>query len=129
MKSFYFLLLMSIVTITSCVKQEPIPQAELTGIWKLNGYQSSNYKMEFTQDGHVIWWNYNDIFNKTQEFVMEYDINKNYVKLCKNSNSWVRHQFKIYRNRKGGLYFSIAITGTDVDGNTITNTDTYYKMN
>ncbi len=64
------LILFAMLTLLAvgCVKQEPIPQSELTGIWKLNGYSSSNYKVEITQDGYLYWWNYNDIFNNIEEF-------------------------------------------------------------
>lgn len=129
MKKIYFFLLMSFLAISSCTKQEMIPETELTGIWKLNGYTSSNYKMEITPDGYLYWWNYNDVYNKTEEFELEYDINGNCVKLYKPNKNTARHQFKVYRNRKGGLYFSIPVQGIDAEGNSITNTDTYYKMN
>jgi len=128
MKSLITLLVISIFTI-SCVRQEPIPQAELTGIWKLNGYQSSNYKVEITNDGYLYWWNYNDIFNNVEEFELEYDINRNEIRLYRPGGNTLRHQLRVYRQNRGGLYFSVPITGTDADGNTITNTDTYYKMN
>jgi hypothetical protein len=128
MKSLINLLFISIFAI-SCVKQEPIPPAEMTGIWKLNGYQSSNYKVEITNDGYLYWWNYKDIFNYVEEFELEYDINRNEIRLFRPGGNIVRHRLSIYRQNRGGLYFSVPITGTDADGNTITNTDTYYKMN
>jgi hypothetical protein len=101
----------------------------MTGIWKLNGYQSSNYKVEITNDGYLYWWNYKDIFNYVEEFELEYDINRNEIRLFRPGGNIVRHRLSIYRQNRGGLYFSVPITGTDADGNTITNTDTYYKMN
>lgn len=122
------LLFASMIFIASCVKQEPIPQAELTGIWKLNGYASSNYKIEITNNGYAYWFNYNDIYNKVEEFEMEYDMNKNTMRLyCGNSN-YARHTLKIYRSRNGRLSFTNPVYGTDANGESITNYDTYYKM-
>jgi hypothetical protein len=125
------LILFAMLTLLAvgCVKQEPIPQTELTGIWKLNGYSSSNYKVEITQDGYLYWWNYNDIFNNIEEFEVDYNINRNEMKLYFSGENRMIHQIRIYRERNGRLYFSVPITGLDADGNTITNTDTYYKMN
>lgn len=123
------LLFATAIFFASCVKQEPIPQAELTGIWKLNGYSSSNYKMEITGNGYVHWFNYNDIFNKVEEFEMEYDINKNTMKLYCGNSKYAKHTFKIYRDRKDRLYFTNPVYGTDANGDAITNYDYYYKMN
>lgn len=128
MKNLYFLLAI-LFYLTSCTKQEPIPQAELTGIWKLNGYSSSNNKMEITSNGYLYWFNYNDLYNKVEEFEVEYDINKNTMKLYRGSSNHSCHTFKIYKNRKGRLSFTNPVLGTDANGETITNYDTYYKMN
>ena len=119
--------LVAILTLVSCTKSEPILQSELPGIWKLNGYVNSNYKMEITNNGYLYWFNYNDVFNKIEEFEMEYDINKNQMKLYKGNSNYASHVIKIYKNNHR-LNFSIPITGTDANGNTITNTDVYYKM-
>ncbi len=124
----YILLIASLLFITACTKQEPIPQADLTGIWKLNGYASSNYKMEITPDGYLYWFNYNDIYNKVKEFEIEYDINKNTMKLYSGNKRYADHCFKIYKNRNGRLSFTNTVTGYDADGQSITNYDTYYLM-
>jgi hypothetical protein len=83
-----FLFLLALLFLTGCVKQEPIPQSALTGIWKLNGYQSSNYQVEITNDGYLYWWNYDDIFNNVQEFELEYDINNNRVRLYRSNGTY-----------------------------------------
>ncbi len=114
--------------LTSCIKQEPIAQAELTGIWKLNGYQSSLYKVEFTQNGYAYWWNYRDWFNHVEEFEVEYDINRNTVYLYQPGQQRIAEQFRLYRQRNGEFYFSVPVQGTDADGNPRTGTDTYYRM-
>lgn len=127
MKHVFFFLL-SLIFLSSCVKQEPIPQSALTGIWKLNGYQSTNYQVEMTKDGYLYWWNYDDIFNNVQEFELEYDINANRVRLYRSNGTYWVWQFTIYQQRNGRLYFSIQVSGSDVNGNAISRTDTYYKM-
>jgi hypothetical protein len=118
----------TILLLASCTKQEPIPQAALTGIWKLNGYSSSNYKMEITNNGYLYWFNYNDIYNKVQEFEVEYDMNKNTLKLYCGNSRYASHTFKIYKSRNGRLSFTNTVTGYDADGQSITNYDTYYLM-
>ena len=90
--------LVAILTLASCTKSEPILQSELPGIWKLNGYVNSNYKMEITNNGYLYWFNYNDVFNKIEEFEMEYDINKNQMKLYKGNSNYASHVIKIYKN-------------------------------
>ena len=127
MKNLLFFLF-ALVLFSGCVKQEPIPQSALTGIWKLNGYQSTSYQVEMTADGYLYWWNYNDIFNNVEEFELEYDINSNRVKLYRVNGSHSIWQFTIYQQRNGRLYFSIQVTGYDDIGNPVTRTDTYYKM-
>lgn len=128
MKSIFFTLL-SILFLSSCVKQEPIPQSELAGIWKLNGYSSTRYKIEITADNRVYWYNYNDFSNKDQEFELEYNINNNTMKLyCPGGNA-SRHTLKVQRNRKDRLSFTSVVYGTDANGDAVTNYDTYYKVN
>jgi hypothetical protein len=114
--------------LSSCVKQEPIPQQALTGIWKLNGYASTTYKIEFTNDGYVYWWNYRDWFNQVREFEVEYQASRNTVYLYRPGSRTVVEQFRVYRQRDGQLWFSVPSFGTDPDGNPTTGTDTYYQM-
>lgn len=126
---FINLLFAAIFLFASCTKQEPIPQSALTGIWKLNGYSSSNYKMEITNNGYLYWFNYNDIYNKVQEFELEYDMNNNTMKLYCGNSRYASHTFKIYKSKSGRLSFTNPVTGYDAEGQAITNYDTYYLMN
>jgi len=128
MKNLYLLLVLGLL-MSGCIKQEPIPPHELTGIWKLNAYQSSLYKVEFTSDGHAYWWNYRDWFNHVEEFEVEYDINRNRVYLYLPGQQRILEEFRIYRQRNGQLYFSVPVYGTDANGDPLTGTDTYYRMN
>ena len=129
MKNTILLLLVSLL-FNSCVKQLPIPQEELTGIWKLNGYQSTTYVMEFTKDGYVYWFNYYDIPSDTREFELEFDSDRNRAYLYKPGRTNPAHEFKIYQQKNGRLYFSVVNSaGIDPDGNPISRTDTYYQMN
>lgn len=128
MKNLIFLLF-SLVLFSGCVKQEPIPQSALTGIWKLNGYQSTSYQVEITADGFLYWWNYNDIFNNVEEFEYEYDINSNRVSLYRVNGTRTIRQFRVFESRNGRLYFSTAVNGFNDLGEQTTRTDTYYLMN
>ncbi|HMT35534.1 MAG TPA: hypothetical protein PKC41_06730 [Chitinophagaceae bacterium] len=127
MKNLIFLFILTF-SLISCYKQEPIPQSALTGIWKLNGYASSNYKVEITNNGYLYWFNYNDIYNKVQEFEVEYDINRNTLKLYCGNSRYAQHTLKIYQSRNGRLSFTNPVTGLDANGETIINYDTYYLM-
>jgi hypothetical protein len=126
---YYFFTILSIFFLSSCVKQDPIPQSELSGIWKLNGYSSTRYKVEITDDNRVYWYNYNDLTNRDQEFELEYNINNNTMKLYCPGGSSSRHTLKVQRNRKNRLSFTNIVYGTDANGDGVTNYDTYYKMN
>ena len=128
MKRYFFYLIL-VLLFSSCVKQEPIPQAELTGIWKLNGYSSTRYKVEITDDNHAYWYNYNDLTNVDREFESEYNIDNNTMKFyCPSGNS-AMHILKVRRDRNNRLSFISTVYGTDANGDGVTNYDTYYKMN
>jgi hypothetical protein len=91
-------LLMTVSTFfSSCSRREPIPQSELTGIWKLNGYTFTTYKMEITQDGYFYWWNYNDWFNRVEEFQIRYDMNRNTIRLTRPGQTFVRYHITVVR--------------------------------
>jgi hypothetical protein len=128
-----FCLLFLITSISSCVivddsRNNIIPQAALPGIWKLNGYASSNYKIELTQNGYLYWFNYNDDFNRVQEFDIDYNPTYNTLRLYYPNGTQVIHQITILRQANGRLYFDFQIKGYDANGHPITNTDTYYQM-
>ncbi len=129
MKYSIFLLALFSFLFTACGRQEMIMESELTGIWKLNGFQSSTYKMEFTADGYVYWWNYNDIFGRVEEFEREYDPNRNRVRLFRPGGNSIRHQFNIYRQRNGRLYFTVSIDSNGPNGEPLNESATYYQMN
>ena len=114
--------------LVSCQTFEVIPQAALPGIWKLNGYASTNYKVEITNDGYLYWFNYNDNFNRVEEFEIEYNPNQNNLQLYRPNGNQMIHQFNIYRQGNGRLYFEMPINGYDANGQPITNIDTYYQM-
>lgn len=124
------IILFSIFLFSSCVKQTPIPQEQLTGIWKLNGFSSTTYVMEITKDGYLYWFNYMDDAHYTREFEWEYNMNNNTLYLYNPGRNTVIHSFRIYQQRNGRLYFSVTNSaGLDPNGNPITRTDTYYQMN
>jgi hypothetical protein len=131
MKRILFMFLTAIL-FSSCVVVEQedlsIPQAVLPGIWKLNGYASSNYKVEITPDGYLYWFNYNDDFNRVEEFELDYNQNYNSIRLYHPGYNQVIHQFTIYKQANGRLYFDVSINGYDANGKPITNIDTYYQM-
>lgn len=122
-------LILALSLFSSCIKEDPIPQNALTGIWKLNGYPSTNYKVEITPDGYLYWFSYNDIYNRVEEFEVDYRINQNSIYLYYLGGNSVRHILYVYRDRNGGLYFTVDINTTDPNGNPIRQTDTYYLMN
>ncbi|MBP6623740.1 MAG: hypothetical protein KA198_01130 [Chitinophagaceae bacterium] len=123
------ILIATLFLLNSCVQQDPIPQNELTGIWKLNGYPSTNYKVEITPDGYLYWFSYNDMYNRVEEFEVDYRINQNSIYLYYPGGNNVRHILYVYRERNGRLYFNVEINTTDPNGNPIRQTDTYYLMN
>lgn len=125
----FFVLILALSLFSSCIKEDPIPQNALTGIWKLNGYPSTNYKVEITPDGYLYWFSYNDIYNRVEEFEVDYRINQNSIYLYYPGGNSVRHILYVYRDRNGGLYFTVDINTTDPNGNPIRQTDTYYLMN
>ncbi len=125
----FFVLILALSLFSSCIKEDPIPQNALTGIWKLNGYPSTNYKVEITPDGYLYWFSYNDIYNRVEEFEVDYRINQNSIYLYYLGGNSVRHILYVYRDRNGGLYFTVDINTTDPNGNPIRQTDTYYLMN
>ncbi|MCS6818781.1 MAG: hypothetical protein RMJ53_05370 [Chitinophagales bacterium] len=110
-------------------KIDPIPQTELIGIWKLNGYNNTTYKIEITQDGYLYWWNYSDHFNRVEEFEWEYNINRNMLKLYRPGKKWVVHQIYVRRHRQNGhLILEVPHTGFSGDEVSVASTIEYYKM-
>lgn len=117
------------LTLNSCIKQEPIAREQITGIWKLNGYQSTTYAMEITKDNYFYWFNYQDDPHYTREFELEYDLNNNTLYLYNPGKNTIIHTIRIYRDSRGRYYFSVTNKGgEDAQGNPITRTDTYYLM-
>lgn len=130
MKNLMLITLLSLF-FTSCVvvnQDNRIPQNLLPGIWKLNGYASTNYKVEITPDGYLYWFNYSDDFNRVEEFELQYDINNNSISLFRPNSNRLIHQFFIYRLPNGRLGFDFLIQGYDANGRPITNTDTYLQI-
>ncbi|MCS6934234.1 MAG: hypothetical protein NZM35_03660 [Chitinophagales bacterium] len=126
---FYALMLTTFVTACS-EKPDPIPQAELVGIWKLNGYNSTTYKIEITQDGYLYWWNYSDQLNRVEEFEMQYNPDRNMIKLYRPGKKWVVHHIYVRRHRHNGhLILEVPHTGFTGDDTSIASTVEYYKMN
>lgn len=126
---YIFYSLIVLFTCSSCIKQEPIAREQLTGIWKLNAYQSTSYTMEITKDNYFYWFNYNDDPHYTREFEMEYNMDRNMIYLYNPGRRTVIHYFKIYKDSRGRYYFSVTNSfGLDAQGNAVTRTDTYYLM-
>ncbi|MBL7765983.1 MAG: hypothetical protein JNJ58_07825 [Chitinophagaceae bacterium] len=128
MKTLYYFLL-PIVLLSACIKSQPIPASELPGIWKLNGYQSTNYKIEINSNGYLYWFNYMDQYNYSKEFEWEYDIDDNCLKLYNPGGRYAQYTLHIYKYKNSPLQFTVPNQSYDLDGNLTTTYDTYRKMN